>query len=166
MVDTEARRVALGALKRFLECKTDSDEYDSEYPHPELFGRKASKDRAIKAIYGMSWNWFDDLNPHKLEHEHSLDTKIAAIAKRCTLFLSSGVEYEWREDDFMQTGFTRSVLTTLGLIRTVPTVEEQIANHLDQSEGETSVWPFFRSADFARCDVSTPEQQTHIKEHA
>jgi hypothetical protein len=159
MIDTQARHEALLALERFLACETTNDEYESEYPLPELFRRKESKDLAIKAIHSMSWNWFDDLNNHKLEHEYELDPETKAIAERCRLFLGTSFEYEWRETNFMSTGFTSSVLTTLGLSRTRPTVEERVANHLDQPEGYAAVWPFFRNEDFlAATQNASPEE--------
>jgi hypothetical protein len=148
MVDRQARNEALQALRRFLRCETTNDEYESEYPLPVLFGRKESKDPAIKVIHGMSWNWFDDFNSHKLEEKYELDPETKQVAERCCVFLDSDCEYEWRETNFIQTGFTRSVLTTLGLIRTTPTLEERIANHLDQPEGDAAVWPFFRQSDY------------------
>jgi len=148
MIDRQARTEALTALKRFLSCETTNDEYECEYPYPRAWGKKASSDPAIKAIHGMSWNWFDDFNSHKLEREYELDSEVQAIADRCCQFLSSDCEYEWKETNFMKTGFTRSVLTTLGLTRTVPQIEEQIAHHLDQPEGDASVWPFFRNEDY------------------
>jgi hypothetical protein len=147
MVDREARSEALRALQRFLDCVTTNDEYESEYPLPELFGRKASKDPAIRAIHSMSWNWFDDFKDHKLEREYELDPETKSVAERCHQFLRSDYEYEWKETNFISTGFIGSVLTTLGIARTVPSVEERIANHLDQPEGEASAWPFFRNID-------------------
>ena len=142
MVDQETRSEAFLALKRFLTCETTNDEYEGEYPLPTLFGRKESKDLAIKAIYTMSWNWFDDFNNHKLEREYELDLETRRIAERCLAFLETNYEYEWQETNFISTGFVGSVLTTLGLRPTVPGVEERIRNYLDQPEGDASVWPF------------------------
>jgi hypothetical protein len=155
MVDRQARDEARAALQRFLNCEITNDDYESEYPLPELFGRKESKDIAIKAIHGMSWNWFDDFNAHKLEGEYELDSETREIANRCCQFLAESYEYEWRESNFMSTGFTRSLLITLGLIPRVPSVEERIANYLDQPEGDASVWPFFR-----RSDLEVQKQNT------
>jgi len=162
MVDEQARREALTALQRFLACETTNDEYEDEYPPGTLFGKKASSDPAIKAIHTMSWNWFDDFNNHKLEREYELDPESRTVADRCVAFLRSNFEYEWHENNFISTSFMASVLTTLRLVPTVPSVEERIKNHLDQPEGDASVWPFFRRDDFnaatqeeSICDPST-----------
>jgi hypothetical protein len=147
MVDEQTRREALTALQRFLACETTNDEYEGEYPLPTLFRRKASTDPAIKAIYSMSWNWFDDFNNHKLERGYELDSEVREIAERCVTFLQSDCEYEWHETNFISTSFMRSVVTTLGLSPTTTGVEERVKNHLDQPEGDASVWPFFRRED-------------------
>jgi hypothetical protein len=164
MIDREARQLALNALHRFLNCETDSDEYEAEYPLPVLFGRKESKDRVIQAVYSMSWNWFDDVYPHKLDHECALELEIQQIADRCLLFLASDLEYEWHENNFMQTGYTGSVLTSLNIIQRVPSVVERISNHLDQPEGDAAVWPFFRSADLDLYHIPTAPAQTIAEE--
>ena len=147
MVDEQARREALTALQRFLACETTNDEYEDEYPLPILFRRKASGDPSIKAIHTMSWNWFDDFNNHKLEREYELDPEAQAVADRCVAFLGTDFEYEWHENNFISTAFMRSVVTTLGLSQSTPGVGERIKNHLDQPEGDASVWPFFRRED-------------------
>jgi hypothetical protein len=148
MIDKETRLKAHNALKRFLVCEIDSNDYECEYPsHAKLFG-PANPDRAIKAIFGISWSWFDDLTPHKLEREHALPSETQQLADRCLLFLESDREYEWREDNFIKVDFTRTVLTTLGLNRSSPPVEQTFANLLAQPEGDASVWPFFRQDDF------------------
>jgi hypothetical protein len=148
MVDKQTRREALTALRRFLACETTNDEYGGEYPLRTLFGRKASGDPAINAIHTMSWNWFDDFNNHKLEREYELDPESQAVADRCVAFLGANFEYEWYENNFISTAFMRSLITTLGLSSTTPGVQERIKNHLDQPEGDASVWPFFRREDF------------------
>jgi hypothetical protein len=148
MIDKETRLKAHNALKRFLACEIDSNDYDCEYPsHAKLFG-PANPDRAIKAIADMSWYWYDDLSPHKLEGEHKLDTEAQDLAERCCAFLASDYEYEWRETKFVISGFPAPQLTTLGLVRTGLPLMETIASHLDQPEGDASVWPFFRRSDF------------------
>lgn len=153
MVDREARDKALHALKRFIACETTNDEYEGEYPLPELFGRKESKDLAIKAVHTMSWNWFDDFHPHKLEGGYSLEPEVQQVADRCALFLGASYEYEWKEANFISTGFIQSAMTILGLSRSVPTVGERITSHLDQPEGDASVWPFFRIFDYVRASL-------------
>jgi hypothetical protein len=148
MMDKETRLRAHNALKRFLDCEIDSNDYACEYPsHAKLFGH-ANPDRAIKAIGDMSWYWYDDLNPHKLEGEHRLDSEVHDIAVRCCMFLASDCEYEWRETKFAVSGFPAPQLTTLGLVRTGLPLMEALASHLDQPEGDASVWPFFRQSDF------------------
>ena len=88
------------------------------------------------------------LHAHKLEGEYELDGEVLEIANRCVTFLKSDCEYEWRESNFMSTGWVRSALTTLNLVRSFPTVRESLAHHLDQPEGDAAVWPFFHAADF------------------
>ena len=148
MVDHGARAKAFQSLRRFVACETTNDEYEDEYPLPELFGRRRSSDRAVRAIYEFSWSWFDDIYPHKLEGKHSLTEEAGLIAERCLLFLQSDLEYEWKEGRFIGNGSVSSVLVTLGLTQYCLSLTEQLAAHLDQPEGDASVWPFFRKTDY------------------
>jgi hypothetical protein len=165
-IDKETRLKAHSALKRFLACEIDSNDYECEYPsHARLFG-PANPDRAIRAIFGISWTWFDDLTPHKLEREHALPPETQELADRCLLFLESDREYEWREDNFIKVDSTRSIRTTLGLNRTRLSVEQTFESLLAQPEGDTTVWPFFRRTDYLQCAKPKPDHQLTTGEHA
>lgn len=148
MIDRQTRVEAFQALRRFAAAETTNDEYESEYPLPELFGRRSSPDQAIRAVYELTWSWFDDLHTHKLEGQYALDEETKHVANCCLLFLRSEVEYQWKEARFMKAGSVISNLLTLGLTRRPVSLEERLAAHLDQSEGDASVWPFFRRAEY------------------
>ncbi|MCL2661475.1 MAG: hypothetical protein FWD64_13285 [Acidobacteriaceae bacterium] len=147
-------------MRRFLCCETTNDEYDAEYPHPEMFGRCSNADPAIRAIWNISWFWYDDIETHKLEGKHELTPETKEIAERCCLFLASDSRYKWRKTKFTSiggivTGIFCSVFTALRLKRTRPTVYGEFAQFLNQPEGDASVWPFFRR------DELVAAQQAH-----
>jgi hypothetical protein len=156
-VDFETRAVAACALQRFLDCDTTNDDYESEYPLPELFGRKWSSDLAIRAIYEFSWSLFDDINTHRLEGKYALNEETERVGRRCVLFLRSSAEYEWREAKFIKAGALLSHLVTLNLMDRPLTLEEQLAAHLNEAEGEAAVWPFFRHSTY---ELALNEQRT------
>jgi len=142
MVDREARQQAAHAVRRFLDCETTNDVYESEYP------LHWSQDLAIRAIYELSWSWFDDFNAHKLEGKYELPVEMRMIGERCALFLGSGHEYDWKEFKFISTGiFSRSELITLGLTDHQVGINESLAAYLDEPQGDATVWPFFRASD-------------------
>jgi hypothetical protein len=118
MVDRESRRHAVRALRRFLDCETTNDEYESEYPGPVLVMKRASKDLAIRAISEFSWYWFDDFSVHRLDGRHALTSEERSFGEQCVLFLQSGLEYEWKEFRFIGkctgTPISRSELVRLG----------------------------------------------------
>lgn len=147
MIDREARMEAARAVRRFLDCVTNNEEYLSEYPSPPSFGRRG-KDPAIRAIYEFTWNWCDDFDTHRLEGEHRLDEEARGIGWRCVLFLESDIEYEWRKVNFMWTGIHILDILRLGRRHKPATLDEKLAAHLAQPEGDASVWPFFRNSDY------------------
>ena len=159
MLDRTTRAEAFLALRRFVFGDITNDDYESEYPLPELFGRKASSDRAIRAIYEMSWSWFDDFHSHKLEGEYALDDETRRVAHRCLLFLQSDVEYRWKETRFIKAGTMISNLLTLGLTRTRLSLEEQLAAHLDQPDGDAFAWPFYRREELEAAASQFPPTQ-------
>jgi hypothetical protein len=148
MVDQNARLEAAQALRRFLNCQTTNHDYESEYPLAELFGRKRSKDPAIQSVYELSWYWFDDLVTHKLEGRYELSREMHEVGERCLLFFHTSLEYEWRETRFIGSDVQPSNLITLGLADNHLTIAEQLSAHLNQPEGDASVWPFFRREDY------------------
>jgi hypothetical protein len=148
MVDHPVRTEAVYALRRFIDCFITNDEYESEYPLPEIFGCKWSDDRAIRAIYEFSWSWFDDFDSHRLEGKYALPDDFSHVAERCVLFLKTDCDYEWQEGKFIGSGLQPSRLITLGLMTHRLPIDEQLAAHLDQPEGHAHVWPFFRLADY------------------
>jgi hypothetical protein len=148
VIDRQARTEAVHALRRFIDCATTNDEYESEYPLPEIFGRRWGGDRAIRAIYEFSWSWFDDFDSHRLEGKYALPDDFSPVAERCVLFLRTDCDYEWKEEKFIGSGLQPSHLLTLGLMTHRVAIDEQLAAHLDQAEGEAHVWPFFRLADY------------------
>jgi len=152
MIDRPSRIEAFEALSKFVAGETTNDDYESEYPLPELFGRKSSLDPAIGAIYEMSWSWFDDFHPHKLEGAYALDEETMQIAQRCLAFLQSDAEYRWKETRFIKVGSMISNLVTLGLVRRHLSIEERLAAHLNQPDGDASCWPFFSRGEY---DVAT-----------
>jgi len=149
MVDQGARLEAARALQRFLHRQTTNDDYESEYPIlVGLFRKKRSQDPAIQSVYEFSWNWFDDFVSHKLEGRYELSHEMREVGERCLLFFHTSLEYEWRETRFIGSGVQPSNLITLGLATNHLTIGEQLSAHLDQPEGDASVWPFFRREDY------------------
>ncbi len=148
MIDREYRDKAVRAVRRFLDCEIDNIDYENEYPAPTLFSKRRIEDHAIQAIAELTWNWYDDFSAHKLEGIHALSSEMRAIGERCVLFLTSDAEYEWREHRFIGTGAYHSDLISLDLNPTPLPASESLSAHLDQPEGDASVWPFFRSADY------------------
>ena len=159
MIDREARAEAFKALRRFIECQSTSDEYEDEYPLPDVSGRRRSPDPAIQAIYEFSWSWFDDFYPHKLDGPHSLPEDTRQVAERCLLFLRSDVAYEWKQVRFIAAGAVLSNLITLGMMGRRLAIEDQLAAHLDQPEGDAALWPFFRRSDYEHETTRTVERQ-------
>jgi len=152
MVDRLARNKALTALRRFLRCETTNCEYELEYP----LSKRESNDPAIEAISTVSWSWSDDFREHKLEGKYELSPEEKEFAERCCLLLASNFEYKWRETNFIRTnGISSGHLTTLGLVQTLQSADEMFVSHLDQPEGDASVWPFFQRDEFIAA------QQTH-----
>jgi hypothetical protein len=148
MIDREYRDQAARAVRRFLDCEIDNFDYENKYPRPSLFSKRRIEDHAIQSIEELTWNWYDDFSAHKLEGTHSLSLEMREVGERCVLFLASDTEYEWRERRFLGSGPMTSDLTTLNLNPTHLQLREQLAAHLDQPEGDASVWPFFRREDY------------------
>jgi len=136
MIDREFRDQAGLAVRRFLDCTIDNNDFQLEYP------LKPSDDPVIRAIQEYVWHWYDDLSVHKLIKDHALSDDEREIGERCVLILRSDVEYEWRESKFIS-----SALFSLGFASQLA-LSEQLALYLNQPEGDASVWPFFRRSDY------------------
>ena len=147
MIDRDTRLQAAKAVQRFLDGETNNEDYLSEYPSPPMLGRRG-KDPAIRAVYEFSWNWYDDFHTHRLEGEYQLPQETRAIGRRCVLFLKSDLKYEWRKANFMWTGIHLPNILRLGRRHKPDTLDEKLAAHLAQPEGDASVWPFFRMSDY------------------
>jgi hypothetical protein len=147
MIDRDARLQAAKAVQRFLDCETTNEDYISEYPSPGQF-RWKGKDPAIWAIDDFSWNWYDDFDTHRLEGYYQLPQEARAISRRCVLFLKSDFEYEWRKVNFICMGIHILDILRLGRRHKPVTLDEKLAAHLAQPEGNAPVWPFFRISDY------------------
>ena len=142
MIDREFRDQAAWALRRFIDCEIDNIDFENELPHKPLFGKKRVADPALRAIEDYVWHWYDDLSVHKLDGLHKLDDEERALGERCVLFLKSDIEYEWRNFRFVP-----GDLFSMELASQLP-LDQQLAMNLNQPEGDVSVWPFFRRADY------------------
>jgi hypothetical protein len=149
MIDREFRDKAALALRRFLDCSTDNNDCQLEYPGQSLFGRKRPDDPALRAIEEYVWHWYDDLSLHKLEKDRALSDDERERGERCILFLKSDLEYEWRQSRFIPGDFVSLEFASQ------LTLSEHMALSLDQPEGDGTAWPFFRRSDFELAVKST-----------
>jgi hypothetical protein len=147
MVSREAREQAARALRRFLDCETTNEEFDSECVHVGPIWNR-SKDRAITAVYGFAWNLYDDFTEHKLEGAWELDEPVKEIAERCVLFLGSDYEYEWKKSEFIGIDWRRVFSRFLPWVKWETDTLKRFETNLGEPAGDASVWPFYRTADF------------------
>ncbi|MDR3724834.1 MAG: hypothetical protein P4K83_10145 [Terracidiphilus sp.] len=147
MVNQEARKKAARALRRFLDCETSNEEFDSEYVRIGPAWNR-SKDRAITAVYGFAWNLYDDFKEHKLEAEWELDKQVKEIAERCVLFLGTDCEYEWKKSEFIGIDWRRVFSGFLPWIKWEADTLKRFEANLGEPAGDASVWPFYQAADF------------------
>jgi hypothetical protein len=147
MVHREARDQAAKALERFLQCETSNEEFDHEYTEIARTAKRQT-DRALKAVYGFSWNLYDDFEEHKLDGAYELDEPVRAIAERCVVFLRSDYEYEWRKADFFGIDWRRMAARVLPWIRWEADPLKRFELFMAEPTGEVSVWPFYRREDY------------------
>ena len=145
VIDIQARQAAADALTRFfIRRDTSNFQYMDQYPH--------SKDPAIRSIWWMLWGLYDDLREHKMVEQHALWPDTLELVNRCVLFLESGREYEWDSRVF---SLRRAVRAWVRFLQRLPerrrplTASEQLEEILfDEPQGDASVWPFYRKADY------------------
>jgi hypothetical protein len=93
MVIPEARAELCEALSALIAGRLSNDRFDDVYYR--LCVR--SPDRAVEEIGLFGWGLYssDLLWPYYLTGIHAVSAETRALAERCTLFLVSGLEYEW-----------------------------------------------------------------------
>jgi len=145
MVDPLARKHAQRALQRFVDCATTNREYIQEYPYVGRLWQR-HRDRAVTAIYEMTWNFYDDFEDHKLEGPFALPEEGLQLAARCLLFLATTLEYEWRTTRFMRVNWRDRI----PFLRRAPEAnhEKRLKKILHEPAGEATVWPFYRETDY------------------
>jgi hypothetical protein len=148
MVDFEARARAADLIDEFKDGAISNLDFEESYP------RYDKRDRAMKAIETMLWRFYDDCSEHTLVEEgHDLSPEGRALFDRCALYLRTGLEYQWTEDNFRGIGGLGIVgrILTLGLSifldRALQRREERRLAAL-QVFGSNAVWPFFTTAEY------------------
>lgn len=160
MIDPLARQQARRALERFLGGTTTNRAYIQQYPYLGRFWLR-HRDRALVAIYEMTWNFYDDLEEHKLEGRFALPDEGLQLAARCVLFLATTLKYEWRTTRFMRIDWRARI----PFLRRAPAPDHatRLERTLREPAGDATVWPFYRAIDYhaalAQCDEDGTTQK-------
>lgn len=156
MVNREARHLAALALRRFLDGQSTNREFDREFSAavPVL---ERCPDRALRAIYGFCWNFYDDFEEHRLEGEWALEPPVRAIAERCLLFLASDCPYEWKKTKLIGLDWRRIFARFLPWMRWESDPLKRFEAYLGEPAGEARCWPFYRAGD--ELQARSPESE-------
>jgi len=132
-------------LQRFVEGATTNRAYIQEYPYVGRFWRR-HRDRALVALYTMTWNFYDDFEEHTLEGKFALPDEGLQLAARCLLFLATTLEYEWRTTSFNRIDWRERI----PFLRRAPETDHatRLERFLREPEGNAAVWPFYRESDY------------------
>lgn len=160
MIDPLARKQARRALEQFLSGATTNRTYIQQYPYLGRYWLR-HRDRALVALYTMTWNFYDDFEEHRLEGSFALPDEGRQLAARCLLFLATTLEYEWRIKDFMRIDW-RTRIPFLRR-RPAPAHATRLERTLREPAGDATLWPFYRASDYeaalAQCDEEVTAQK-------
>src|SRR5262249_42521171 len=135
MIDRDARDKAATQLRRFVSGKITNDEFeDSEI---------VTSDRAIKAIWGTAWCFYDDFKVHRLTGRHRLPPAQRRECLRWILFLDSDHEYVWPDISLPGVDPLRRVRVGakyLGFLMSGGLTAEKARQFL--AAGDYQAWPF------------------------
>ncbi len=135
MIDREARDSLAQETRHLVVGLTTNDEYRDRRPW--------SSDPAVDEVHMHGvWQLYDDLHEHKLMGDYAVTKEGRREVARWILFLKSDLEYEWPNfSPLIDILIMLGSLFTLGLLG-------RLIFSLSSLDGDTSVWPFYRRADF------------------
>lgn len=162
MIDRARRDQLADAIHGLLWGQYTNDEFDdwlfgsgfNPYAEPSEY-----EDRLVGPVVERVWCLYSSatLWPYRLTGPHRLPQSLRRDVLRWILFLRSDLAYEWPvmhivNRDLLPAGCLVS-LFTLGLASGSASLPPQVERQKQMFEaaGDVEVWPFIRTADFARC---------------
>jgi hypothetical protein len=147
MANRRQRLAAADLVERLRDGELTNFAFEEAWPETD-----PRADRAIRAIGEMLWNYYSDLEEHRLEGPFTVRQEDRALFDRCILFLRSEHPYEWPQDRFVEVGRDVGLLNRLSGGRLNRRHEER-AHQLERelrSTGAWELWPFLRREDYER----------------
>ncbi len=133
MVDRNARDVAAGVLRQFIDGLITNEEYERRFA-------RNKQDPALWAVHAQLWFCYSDLSEHTLTGKHALNGEQFALFERCVLFLNSDLEFQWPLPKF---GLRYGIVRLLGFGWLLKRRDQK-----DMGLGDTEVWPFLKRTDY------------------
>jgi hypothetical protein len=138
MIDPAGRTVFAEALRGLATGRVTNDYFEDV-----LLPKTNTGDDAVCAIYELgAWSLYSDLHEHKLRGKYALRLEDKTHVARWILFLKASLPYEWPTRTPGET-----LLMTLGSIATLGWTSRRYWRWF-RSQGDISVWPFKRQADY------------------
>jgi hypothetical protein len=142
MIDRDARDKAAEVLRRFVSGKITNHEFEN--------GEIVASDRAIKAIWGTAWCFYDDLKVHRLTGGHRLCPTQRREVLRWISFLDSDYEYVWPDISVPGADPLRRVRVGakyLGFLMSGGALSAEKARQF-LAAGDYQAWPFASRAQY------------------
>jgi hypothetical protein len=126
MVDRSARLTAIDFSQRALVGNITNWEFDDKWPK--------SEDRALQPMAEYLWLFYDD-NSEYLLNFRKQKPDVVALVERCIAFLSSDLECDWPEHNFVGRG-------VIGSLFQKKTDKDDVDKFV--SSGDIEMWPFIK----------------------